>query len=58
MTGLTPEINEQDLADLFTKFGDIVDIVHKGHYAFVEYSETSYANEAVTEMAKEKDCSI
>ena len=38
---------------MFVKFGDIVNIIHKGVYAFVEYSKGSYAEKAVQTMQKE-----
>lgn len=51
MTNLKPNMDEKDLAGHFTKYGDIVAIIHKGQYAFIEFAEASCAEDAVRESA-------
>ena len=47
-------MQEKDLAEQFTRFGDIVNIIHRGCYAFIEFSEAECAEECVREMAGAK----
>ena len=58
MTGLRPHVHEKDLAELFTKFGDITNIIHKGVYAFIEYVSAKCAEDAVKEMESNQDSDL
>jgi hypothetical protein len=51
-------MHEKDLAEMFTKFGDIVNIIYKGCYAFIEFAEVDCAEECVREMSKEKESDL
>ena len=48
----TDEFKVKDLAEEFTRFGDIVSIIHKGNYAFIDYAEPISAEKAVHGMCR------
>ena len=58
VTGLKQSMHEKDLAEMFTKFGDIVNIIYKGCYAFIEFADVDCAEECVREMSKEKESDL
>lgn len=43
--------DERELSECFMRFGEIVNIVHKGSYAFIEFAEPGCAEEAIKEMS-------
>ena len=49
---MKPGTDEQALRKLFSKFGEIVGINHRGTYAFVEFMQPESAATAISEMAK------
>jgi hypothetical protein len=42
----------KDLAEEFTRFGDIIAIIHKGNYAFIDFAEPASAEKAVHQMSR------
>ena len=42
--------DERELSEIFMRYGEIVNIVHKGSYAFIEFSEPGCAEEAIKDM--------
>ena len=44
--------DETKLAEIFGKFGKIVDLVHKGNFAFVEFEKADQADEAIMNLTK------
>ena len=42
--------DERQLTEIFSKYGSIVQITHKGCYAFVEFSEPHMADDAIADM--------
>ena len=41
---------KESIADIFGKFGDIVDIIIKKDFAFVEFSAAEMADEAIKDL--------
>lgn len=39
VSNMPPNTDENKLAEIFGKFGKIVDLVHKGNFAFVEFEK-------------------
>jgi RNA recognition motif-containing protein len=54
ITNMKGTTDERELSEIFMRFGEIVSIVHKGSYAFIEYAETGCAEEAIKEMSQSK----
>lgn len=50
VSNLPGDCDERQLSEMFSRYGDILFITHKGTYAFVEYTEPSMANDAISEM--------
>jgi hypothetical protein len=46
--------DERELSEIFMRYGEIVHIVHKGSYAFIEFAETGCAEEAIKDMQSAK----
>ncbi len=52
VTNMKSTTDERELSQVFMRFGEIVSIVHKGSYAFIEYAEPGCADEAIKEMSQ------
>ena len=46
--------DERELSKIFMRYGEIVHIVHKGSYAFIEFAEPGCAEEAIKDMQNAK----
>lgn len=50
MNGIQRTTTSNDLKDLFSKFGNILNVHVKGRYAFIEFEQPKSAVEAVKNM--------
>ena len=48
---MPPNTDEKLLEGLFSKYGDIVSVAHKGNYAFVEFALAEDAEVAIKEVS-------
>ena len=55
---MKPGTDEHALRKLFSKFGEITGVNHRGNYAFVEFVEPESAATAIAEMAKQGDMRV
>ena len=59
MSNMPPGMKtSENIADIFGKFGDIVDIVIKKDFAFVEFSAQEMAEEAIKDLRVNSDMKI
>lgn len=49
---MPPNTDEKKLSEIFGKYGKIVDLVHKGNFAFVEFEKAEMADEAIMELTR------
>ena len=52
VSNMQPNTDERKLSEIFGKFGKIVDLVHKGSFAFVEFEKAEMADEAIMELTR------
>ena len=52
VSNMPPNTDEKKLSEIFGKYGKIVDLVHKGNFAFVEFEKAEMADEAIMELTR------
>lgn len=50
VSNMPTDCDERKLTEIFSRYGEICSVTHKGSYAFVEYSEPAMATDAIAEM--------
>ena len=50
VSNMPADCDERKLTEIFSRYGDILAITHKGTYAFIEYAEANMATDAIMEM--------
>jgi hypothetical protein len=55
---MKPGTDDKALRQIFSEYGDITDIHHKGSYAFMEFARPDQATAAIKGMAEKSDMRV
>ena len=50
VSNMPSDCDERRLTEIFSRYGEILAITHKGTYAFVEFTEANMATDAIMEL--------